>query len=116
MGILGIDCFRLDSIHGIRCSGRSNAWSAFKNEVYARSLGYVCGSAAASLTWAYTAEGIITVMHKYKLEAAIPIAIIAFIGMAFLHMRSTKIRRQAELFEALLDSFHADIRDKYGSE
>ena len=56
------------------------------------------GGAAASLTWAYTAEGIVTVMHKYKLEAAIPIAIIAFIGMAFLHMRSTKIRRQAELF------------------
>ena len=75
------------------------------------------GGAAASLTWAYTAEGIITVMHKYKLEAAIPIAIIAFIGMAFLHMRSTKIRRQAELFEdTLLDSFHADIRDKYGSQ
>ena len=75
------------------------------------------GGAAASLTWAYTAEGIITVMHKYKLEAAIPIAIIAFIGMAFLHMRSTKIRRQAELFEdTLLDSFHADIRDKYGNQ
>ena len=75
------------------------------------------GGAAASLTWAYTAEGIITVMHKYKLEAAIPIAIIAFIGMAVLHMRSTKIRRQAELFEdTLLDSFHADIRDKYGNQ
>ena len=75
------------------------------------------GGAAASLTWAYTAEGIITVMHKYKLEATIPIAIIAFIGMAFLHMRSTKIRRQAELFEdTLLDSFHADIRDKYGNQ
>ena len=56
-------------------------------------------------------------MHKYKLEAAIPIAIIAFIAMAFLHMRSTKIRRQAELFEdTLLDSFHADIRDKYGNQ
>ena len=75
------------------------------------------GGAVASLTWAYTAEGIVTVMHKYKLEAAIPIAIIAFIGMAFLHMRSTKIRRQAELFEdTLLDSFHADIRDKYGNQ
>lgn len=75
------------------------------------------GGAAASLTWAYTAEGIITVMHKYKLEAAIPIAIIAFVAMAFLHMRSTKIRRQAELFEdTLLDSFHADIRDKYGNQ
>jgi len=75
------------------------------------------GGAGASLTWAYTAEGIVTVMHKYKLEAAIPIAIIAFIGMAFLHMRSTKNRRQTELFEdTLLDSFHADIRDKYGND
>jgi hypothetical protein len=75
------------------------------------------GGAGASLTWAYTAEGIVTVMHKYKLEAAIPIAIIAFVGMAFLHMRSTKNRRQTELFEdTLLDSFHADIRDKYGNE
>ena len=56
-------------------------------------------------------------MHKYKLEAAIPIAIIAFIGMAFLHMRSTKTRRQTELFEdTLLDSFHADIKEKYGNE
>ena len=73
------------------------------------------GGAAASLTWAYTAEGIITVMHKYKLEAAIPIAIIAFVLMAVLHMRSTKNRRLAELFEdTLLDSFHADIQDKYG--
>jgi hypothetical protein len=75
------------------------------------------GGAVASLTWAYTAEGIVTVMHKYKLEAAIPIAIVAFIGMAVLHMRSTKIRRQAELFEdTLLDSFHADISDKYGNQ
>ena len=75
------------------------------------------GGAGASLTWAYTAEGIVTVMHKYKLEAAIPIAIIAFVGMAFLHMRSTKNRRQTELFEdTLLDSFHADIRDKYGND
>ena len=75
------------------------------------------GGAAASLTWAYTAEGIVTVMHKYKLEAAIPIAIIAFVGMAILHMRSTKTRRQTELFEdTLLDSFHADIKEKYGNE
>jgi hypothetical protein len=75
------------------------------------------GGAIASLTWAYTAEGIVTVMHKYKLEAAIPIAIVAFVAMAVLHMRSTKKRRETELFEdTLLDSFHADIREKYGSE
>ena len=66
----------------------------------------VCGlrlwTAAASLT-GHTAEGIITVMHKYKLGSN-PIAIIDSLEW-LLHMRSTKIRRQAELFEdTLLDS------------
>lgn len=68
------------------------------------------GGAAASITWAYTAEGIVTFMHRYKLEAAIPIAIAAFIGMAFLHIRTTKKRRSQELFEfTLLETLHADI-------
>ena len=68
------------------------------------------GGAAASITWAYTAEGIVTVMHKYKLEVMIPIAIAVFIGMAVLHMRSTKARRQAELFEdELFTIFHDDV-------
>ena len=72
------------------------------------------GGAAASITWAYTAEGIVTVMHKYKLEAIIPIAIAAFIGMAILHMRSTKSRRQTELFEdTMYDLFHSEIKEKY---
>ena len=43
------------------------------------------GGSAASITWAYTAEGIVTFMHKFRLEAIIPIAIIVFIGMAVLH-------------------------------
>ncbi|MGB0475073.1 MAG: small multi-drug export protein, partial [Candidatus Poseidoniaceae archaeon] len=30
------------------------------------------GGAAASITWAYTAEGIVKFMHQYKLEAVIP--------------------------------------------
>ena len=68
------------------------------------------GGAAASITWAYTAEGIVTFMHRYKLEAAIPIAIAAFIGMAFLHIRTTKKRRSQELFEfTLLETLHADV-------
>ena len=68
------------------------------------------GGSAASITWAYTAEGIVTVMHKYKLEILIPIAIAVFIGMAILHMRSTKARRQAELFEdELFTIFHDDV-------
>lgn len=73
------------------------------------------GGAAASITWAYTAEGIVKFMHKYKLEAVIPIMIIVFILMAVLHIRSTKMRRQTELFEdTLLDNFQADITAKYG--
>ena len=73
------------------------------------------GGAAASITWAYTAEGIVKFMHQYKLEAVIPLMIIVFVGAAFLHIRSTKVRRQTELFEdTLLDNFHADVKAKYG--
>ena len=73
------------------------------------------GGAAASVTWAYTAEGIVKFMHQYKLEAVIPLIIIVFVGAAFLHIRSTKVRRQTELFEdTLLDNFHADVAAKYG--
>lgn len=73
------------------------------------------GGAAASITWAYTAEGIVKFMHQYKLEAVIPLMIIVFIGAAFLHIRSTKVRRQTELFEdTMLDNFHADVVAKYG--
>jgi len=73
------------------------------------------GGVAASITWAYTAEGIVKVMHQYKLEAVIPLVIIVFILLAVFHMRSTKMRRQTELFEdTLLDNFHADVQAKYG--
>ena len=73
------------------------------------------GGAAASITWAYTAEGIVKFMHQYKLEAVIPLMIIVFVGAAFLHIRSTKVRRQTELFEdTMLDNFHADVVAKYG--
>ena len=75
------------------------------------------GGAVASVTWAYTAEGIVKFMHQYKLEAVIPLIIIVFIGAAFLHIRSTKVRRQTELFEdTLLDNFHADVHAKYGED
>ena len=73
------------------------------------------GGAIASMTWAYTAEGIVKFMHQYKLEAVIPLIIIVFVGAALLHIRSTKVRRQTELFEdTLLDNFHADVHAKYG--
>ena len=75
------------------------------------------GGSIASVTWAYTAEGIVKFMHQYKLEAVIPLIIIVFIGAAFLHIRSTKMRRQTELFEdTLLDNFHANIQAKYGEQ
>ena len=75
------------------------------------------GGAAASITWAYTAEGIVTFMHKFRLEAIIPIAIIVFIGMAVLHLRSTRASRQTELFEdTMLELFKSDIESKYGLE
>jgi hypothetical protein len=75
------------------------------------------GGSIASVTWAYTAEGIVKFMHQYKLEAVIPLIIIVFIGAAFLHIRSTKMRRQTELFEdTLLDNFHANIQAKYGNQ
>ena len=74
------------------------------------------GGFIASITWAYTAEGIVKIMHKYKLEAVIPIIIIVFILAAILHIRSTKNRRQTELFEdTLLDNFYNDIKEKYGT-
>jgi len=74
------------------------------------------GGSAASITWAYTAEGIVTFMHKFRLEAIIPLAIIVFVGMAVLHLRSTRARRQTELFEdTMLELFKSDIESKYGS-
>ncbi|CAI8268487.1 MAG: Uncharacterised protein [Methanobacteriota archaeon] len=73
------------------------------------------GGSAASITWAYTAEGIVTFMHKFRLEAIIPLAIIVFIGMAVLHLRATKSRRQTELFEdTMLELFKSDIESKFG--
>lgn len=75
------------------------------------------GGSIASITWAYTAEGIVKFMHQYKLEAVIPLIIIVFVAAAFLHIRSTKMRRQTELFEdTLLDNFHANIQAKYGEQ
>ena len=80
-------------------------------------LATLIGGSIASVTWAYTAEGIVKFMHQYKLEVFIPLVIGVFILMAMLHIRSTKMRRQTELFEdTLLDNFHADIAAKYGDQ
>ncbi len=56
------------------------------------------GGTAASITWAYTAETIIHFMHKFQIDFVIPIIIAVFLAIAFLHIRTTKKRREAELF------------------
>jgi len=73
------------------------------------------GGVAASITWAYSAQWIIELMHKWKLEALIPFVIATFVFIAFLHMRSTKKRREAELFEvmqkeALVATIESDVQ------
>ena len=50
-------------------------------------------------------------------EMNINIFLIVFIGMAVLHLRSTRARRQTELFEdTMLELFKSDIESKYGLE
>ncbi len=56
------------------------------------------GGTAASITWAYTAETIIHFMHKFQIDFVIPLIIAVFLAIAFLHIRTTKKRREAELF------------------
>ncbi|MBG17302.1 MAG: hypothetical protein CMB77_02990 [Euryarchaeota archaeon] len=56
------------------------------------------GGTAASITWAYTAETIIHFMHKFQIDFVIPLIIGVFLLLAFLHIRTTKKRREAELF------------------
>ena len=49
-------------------------------------LATLIGGSIASITWAYTAEGIVKFMHQYKLEVFIPLVIGVFILMAVLHL------------------------------
>jgi membrane protein DedA with SNARE-associated domain len=57
------------------------------------------GGAAASITWAYTAEGIINIMHALNADLFIPIMIIVIFLVAVIHIRTNKRRRQEMLFE-----------------
>ena len=118
MGILGSHLLRLDPLHGLGRAGRGHARSSLSRMQFMRVLlATLIGGSIASITWAYTAEGIVKFMHQYKLEVFIPLVIGVFILMAVLHIRSTKMRRQTELFEdTLLDNFHADIVAKYGDQ
>lgn len=56
------------------------------------------GGTAASITWAYTARGIIEVMERYHAEALIPFVILLAIGFTWLKIRDNKRHRREELF------------------
>ena len=69
------------------------------------------GGAAASITWAYTAEGIIEIMHALNAELFIPILIGIIFVAAVMHIRTNKRRRAQELFSDSLAFFGGDIEE-----
>ena len=56
------------------------------------------GGTAASITWAYTAKGIIEFMEKCHAEALIPFVILLAIAFTMLKIRDNKRHRREELF------------------
>ena len=56
------------------------------------------GGSAASLTWAYTARGIIEFMERYHAEAVVPVLLILAVAFTWLKIRDNKMRRREELF------------------
>ena len=62
------------------------------------------GGTAASVTWAYTARGIIEVMERYHAEALLPVIIGLVVVMALLHVRANKQHRQRELLKTRIAS------------
>ena len=63
------------------------------------------GGTAASVTWAYTARGIIEVMERYHAEAFIPFIILLAIGFTWLKIRDNKRHRREELFKESMSFF-----------
>ena len=63
------------------------------------------GGTAASVTWAYTARGIIEVMERYHAEAFIPFIILLAIGFTWLKIRDNKRHRREELFKDSMSFF-----------
>lgn len=68
------------------------------------------GGTAASVTWAYTARGIIEVMERYHAEAFIPFIILLAVGFTWLKIRDNKRHRREELFKESM-SFFAGVSD-----
>jgi hypothetical protein len=69
------------------------------------------GGFAASITWAYTARGIIEVMERYHAEALIPWLIAIVIVFALVHLRTSKRRRREALFTETLKFFGSETQD-----
>jgi hypothetical protein len=69
------------------------------------------GGFAASITWAYTARGIIEVMERYHAEALIPWLIAIVIVFALVHLRTSKRRRREALFTETLKFFGGESQD-----
>ena len=63
------------------------------------------GGFAASVTWAYTARGIIEVMERYHAEALIPWLIAVVVLFAVFHLRTSKKRRREALFKETIQFF-----------
>ena len=63
------------------------------------------GGTAASLTWAYTAKGIIEFMERYHAEAFIPFVILLAVGFTLMHLRRNKRKRREELFRESMAFF-----------
>ena len=63
------------------------------------------GGTAASITWAYSAKGIIEFMEKYHAEAFIPFLIFLVFAFTVIHLRNNKRRRREELFRDSMSFF-----------
>ena len=68
-------------------------------------LACLVGGSAASITWAYTARGIIEFMKKYHAQTFIPFLILLAFVFTFLHLRRNKRRRREELFRESMAFF-----------
>ena len=68
-------------------------------------LACLIGGSAASVTWAYTARGIIEFMEKYHAQTFIPFVILLAFVFTFLHLRRNKRRRREELFRESMAFF-----------
>ena len=62
------------------------------------------GGTAASITWAYTAQGIIEVMERYHAEALLPVIIGIVVLLAVKHVQNNKKHRQRELLKTRIAS------------